>query len=121
MLHTKFRGNRPTGSGEDFEWFLPYMGVAAILVLVNNDLCRNHLRDSPLCDCLDEIEDAEHYLFRCRRFTIPRLSLFQKTRHLHPLNTHLLLNGNSNLSYDDNVILFEAVQKFIKDTARFNT
>ena len=33
MLHIKFRGNRPTGSGEeDFEGFLPYMGVAAILV-----------------------------------------------------------------------------------------
>ena len=31
MLHTKFRGNRPTGSGE--EGFLPYMGVAAILVM----------------------------------------------------------------------------------------
>ena len=24
MLHTKFRGNRPAGSGEDFEGFLPY-------------------------------------------------------------------------------------------------
>ena len=34
MLHTKFRGNRPAGSGEeDFEGFLPYMGVAAILVI----------------------------------------------------------------------------------------
>ena len=34
MLHIKFRGNRPTGSGEKiFEWFLPYMGVAAILVM----------------------------------------------------------------------------------------
>ena len=33
MLHTKFGGNRPAGSGEDFEWFLPYMGVAAILVM----------------------------------------------------------------------------------------
>ena len=34
MLHTKFRGNRPAGSGEkDFEGFLPYMGVAAILVM----------------------------------------------------------------------------------------
>ena len=27
MLHTKFRENRPAGSGEDFfEGFLPYMG-----------------------------------------------------------------------------------------------
>ena len=28
MLHTKFRGNQPAGSGEeDFEGVLPYMGV----------------------------------------------------------------------------------------------
>ena len=30
MLHTKFQGNRPSGSGvEDFLRFLPYMGMAA--------------------------------------------------------------------------------------------
>ena len=35
MLHTKFRGSRPAGSGEDdfLKGFLPYMGVAAILVM----------------------------------------------------------------------------------------
>ena len=34
MLHTKFCENRLAGSGEeDFYWFLPYMGVAAILVM----------------------------------------------------------------------------------------
>ena len=35
MLHTKFRGNWPAGSGEeDFKaLFLPYMGMAAFLVL----------------------------------------------------------------------------------------
>ena len=37
MLHTKFRGNRPAGSGEeDFKGVLPYManmGMAAILVM----------------------------------------------------------------------------------------
>ena len=36
MLHTKFRENRPAGSGVEekiFEGFLPYMGVAAILVI----------------------------------------------------------------------------------------
>ena len=31
MLYTKFRGNWPAGSG--VEGFLPYMGVAAILVM----------------------------------------------------------------------------------------
>ena len=34
MLHTKFGGNWPAGSGEeDFEGFLPYVGVAAILFM----------------------------------------------------------------------------------------
>ena len=34
MLHTKFRGNRPAGPEKKiFEGFLPYMGVAAILVM----------------------------------------------------------------------------------------
>ena len=34
MLYTKFRGNWPAGSGEeDFLRFLPYMGMAAILVM----------------------------------------------------------------------------------------
>ena len=27
MLHTKFRGNQPAGSGEDFKGFLQYMGM----------------------------------------------------------------------------------------------
>ena len=34
MLHTKFRGYWFTSSGEeDFEGFLPYMGMTAILVM----------------------------------------------------------------------------------------
>ena len=32
MLHTKFRGNQFTGSGEDLKGFY-HMGVAAILVM----------------------------------------------------------------------------------------
>ena len=33
MLLTKCRENRPAGSGKIFEGFLPYMDVAAILVM----------------------------------------------------------------------------------------
>ena len=34
MLHTNFHGNGSSGSGEeDFEGCLPYLGVAAILVM----------------------------------------------------------------------------------------
>ena len=35
MLHTKFRGNRRAGSGEEnFKGFLPYVGRVAILVML---------------------------------------------------------------------------------------
>ena len=34
MLQAKFRDHRTSGSGEDFRRFLPYMGVAAILVML---------------------------------------------------------------------------------------
>ena len=33
MIYTTFRENRPAGSGENFEGFLQYMGVAASLVM----------------------------------------------------------------------------------------
>ena len=34
MLHTKFRGNRPAGSGkEEFKGILPYVGMAVVLVM----------------------------------------------------------------------------------------
>ena len=34
MLHTKFRGNRPAGSGEEIsKGFLPYIGMVAFLVM----------------------------------------------------------------------------------------
>ena len=34
MIHTKFRRNQPVVSGEeDFKGFLPYVGMAAILVM----------------------------------------------------------------------------------------
>ena len=34
ILHTKFHENQPAGSGEeDFEGFLPYIGMVAILVM----------------------------------------------------------------------------------------
>ena len=33
MLHTKFQDHRTSGSGEDFLRFLPYMGMAAILIM----------------------------------------------------------------------------------------
>ena len=33
MLHAKFQDNKTSGSGENFSSYLPYMGMAAVLVM----------------------------------------------------------------------------------------
>ena len=37
---------------------------------LNNDLFRNHLREHFLCDLSGMVEDAIHYFFHCRKFTM---------------------------------------------------
>ena len=83
------------------------------------DLYTNHLKDDPICDCLGDAESAEHYFFECQRFTAQRIILFNQTRQFHPLNLESLLCGRDNLSYENNCSIFLAVQKYIKDSARF--
>ncbi|MCG8046320.1 MAG: reverse transcriptase domain-containing protein [Candidatus Thiodiazotropha endolucinida] len=86
---------------------------------LNLDLHNNHIRDNPLCDCLRNVESAEHFFFECARFTAQRIVLFNSTRQFHPLNIGILLNGNEDLTLESNFSIFTSVQKFIKDSARF--
>ena len=50
-LHTKFRSNRSSGSGEYFERFITYMGMAAILVMCPTS-CNLILFSSCEKDCI---------------------------------------------------------------------
>ena len=65
---------------------------------LNAHLHYNHLLQSPACECGFQIEDPEHYFFRCPRFTNERQTLFLITRPFHPLNVEKLLCGNDNLT-----------------------
>lgn len=85
-----------------------------------SDLYLNHLAPNPMCTCSEEIENADHYFFRCPKFTNERLTLFQTTRNFHPINIHIVLFGSENLSVADNTAIFTAVQSFIKNTRRFS-
>jgi hypothetical protein len=87
---------------------------------LNGDLHNNHLRDDPYCSCNNnEFENASHFFFSCPNYREQRLELFIQTREFHPLNINILLFGNTDLTYEQNSILFKAVQQFIKDTKRF--
>ena len=39
---------------------------------LNGDLFRNHIRNNPLCDLCDVVEDAYHYFFQCGKYTDER-------------------------------------------------
>ncbi len=86
---------------------------------LNADLFNNHLRQDSVCSCGSDIEDAEHYLFRCINHTAPRYQLFINTRGYHPLSMNKLLYGNPNLNDNENEHIFMEVQKFIKHSERF--
>ena len=58
---------------------------------------------SPGVTCGQRPEDAEHFLFRCRRYTVPTRTLFLNTRPFHPLNTSNMLLGIDAISYDHNI------------------
>ena len=36
---------------------------------LNEDLYINHLRLDPMCDCNTRVENAEHYFFKCHRYS----------------------------------------------------
>ena len=87
---------------------------------LNNDLYLNHLRIDPLCSCNMEIENAEHFFFRCPIFGNERITLFNETHNFHPLNLNTLTHGSDILSTEDNICIFKAVQKCINNTQRFS-
>ena len=87
---------------------------------LNQDLFRNHLRDNPLCTCNSvDSENSEHYFFSCMLYNNQRATFLRQTRAYHPLNIETVLFGNKELSTEDNLAIFTAVQNFIKDTKRF--
>ena len=69
---------------------------------------------NPLCSCNKEIQNAQHFFFRCLKYADERLRLFHETREYHPSNINLILFGDERLSLESNTMLFRAVQNYIK-------
>ena len=65
------------------------------------------------------MENAEHFLFKCRIYHNHHVYEFTTTRILHPINITLLLFGYSRLSLEQTIIIVDAVHHYIKSTERF--
>ena len=85
---------------------------------LNHDLFLKHITESPLCRC-GAIENTDHYLMTCRLHRDQRAELINTVSQQTQVTLHILLYGNSMLSPQANIIIFEAVQKYINDTKRF--
>ena len=68
-----------------------------------------------------KIEDAIHYFFHCRKFTLERQVFNDTVRVFQPLSIDMILCGNFNLNMENNIVLFRAVHRYIHATKRFKT
>ena len=82
------------------------------------DLFYNHLSDNALSDCQQEIEDGEHFIFRCNRYEHERVNMLNTAVSSSKFSDALI--GKRNLSVDNNSVLFEAIQTYLNDTRCFN-
>ena len=88
---------------------------------LNGDLFKNYFSNSKACSCGYKIEAMlTIFFFNCNKYIDKRIIMFRKTPAFHPRSAEALLFGKSSLSDNDNhVLLFQAVQQYIKDTGRF--
>ena len=85
---------------------------------LKSDLFQKHLRNLLSCICGSINENAIHYFFECENYSNARIVMFRSTRKYHLLSLNTLLFGMPTLSDNDNFLLFQAVQQYIKDTRR---
>ena len=79
-----------------------------------------HVIDSPLCPCGAQVEeDAEHFFLECPLFDVQRRALQTNLLPYVINNCDYLLYGVPNISHQENLKIFTAVQAFIRDSKRF--
>ena len=80
-----------------------------------------HVVESPQCVCGSQIEDNNHFLLECPLFMTQRRILFQSfslVAQNNLLNVDTLLYGSELLSPKQNLDVFSAVHKYIRESGR---
>ena len=87
---------------------------------LNSHLFSLHVLDRSECSCGFNLEDSKHYLLHCPLYVNARQRLLTSLSSINNLNIDesVLLFGSADHSKNDNLIIFQAVQIYIKDTNR---
>ena len=81
-------------------------------------LYSKNILDNPLCVC-GAIEDTNHFLLKCNRFSNQRQEMLDTVTHIHTPTLNVLLYGSQELNEMQNQQIFTAVQNFILKSKRF--
>ena len=85
---------------------------------LNEHLYAKNISESPYRQC-GEIEDAFQFFYICPIYNEKRAILFDNLSSFQPITLQLLLFGVKDGSYEENSLIFEHVQYFIRDSHRF--
>ena len=78
-----------------------------------------HVIDNPRCECGFHIESPKHYFLECPRYAGPRVSLIEGINQLTDCNVNVILFGDRKLNLENNLLIFQSVHDYMKETKRF--
>ena len=78
-----------------------------------------HVEDDYTCQCSHNIEDTQHYFFECPLYYTHRLTLSASLNAIGKFDLQTILFLDSDVDDNTNLIILQAVHKYIKDTGRF--
>ena len=64
-------------------------------------------------------EDADHYFFQCRNYSVERQVFNDTVRGFYPLNTYRVLYDNEKWNTEAHMVLLRAVHRYIHTSKRF--
>ena len=79
-----------------------------------------HVTPSPQCRCGHPLEDPRHFFFTCPLFYAQRVTLMDTIARIsNNITIETLLYGDPMIPFNSNVVILDAVHKFIIDSHRF--
>ena len=85
--------------------------------LLNGHLSKMlHVIEDPKCECGFPIESLRHYFLECPRYTGPKTKLLDAINLVSDCNINIILFGNKNLKYAENIIIFQSVHEYLRET-----
>ena len=85
---------------------------------LSQHLHSKNIVDDPKCIC-GQIEDTNHFIFECINYVDQRNIMLNELDEFEHLPLNVLLFGDLTLSFDQNVKIFSAVQRYILSSRRF--